>query len=92
MHTDLIILFYLIINYNNNFTENDTKLTDLNTEGIPNVDYTKDPKVHANLERDEKRKKTITITNEGKVFLLIIIILFLSTFVIPYIFDFLREL
>ena len=32
------------------------------------------------------------ITNEGKVFLLIIIILFLSTFVIPYIFDFFREL
>lgn len=58
--------------------------------------YLNDPKVQANLEaagyQKEEKKNTITITGEGKVFLIIIAALLLFTFVMPYIFDFLRDI
>ena len=68
-------------------------LTDLNND--PNamrVDYSNDPKVIANLDREGKRQKTITITGEAKVFLIIIVVLFLFIFIMPYIFDTIKNI
>lgn len=69
-------------------------LNELNIEeefsNIPR-DYSNDAKVQHNLEQ-EKKKNTITITGEMKVFLLIIAVLLLFTFVMPYIFDFFRNI
>lgn len=76
----------------NEFTEKDTTLQNLKTEGIARVDYTRDPRVHANLAQDDKRKKTVSITTEGKVFIVIIIVLLLAVFVIPYLFDLIMDL
>ena len=70
-------------------------LNDLNVEGeyngMPKVDYSKDPKVVKNIE-EEKKKNTITITGEAKVFLVIIAVLLLFTFVMPIIFDLIRNI
>lgn len=73
---------------NSTFDTTSTALTDLNVDpNAMSVDYSNDPKVLANLDRDEKRKNTITITSEAKVFLLIVVVLFIFIFVMPYIFD-----
>jgi len=76
---------------NNSMPSENTTLNDLNVDGaynnMPKVDYSQEPKVQENL----KKKNTVTITSEGKVFILIIIVLLLFTFVMPYIFDFFRN-
>lgn len=78
-----------------NSQQNNTMLNDLNVEGeyngMPKVDYSKDPKVVKNIE-EEKKKNTITITGEAKVFLVIIAVLLLFTFVMPIIFDLIRNI
>lgn len=78
-------------------TENQTNtaLNDLNVEGeyngLSKVDYSQDPKVIENIQ-SSKKKNTITITGEAKVFLIIIAVLLLFTFVMPIIFDFVRDI
>lgn len=58
--------------------------------------YLNDPTVQANLQNtqpeNKDKKNTITITGEGKVFLIIIAALLIFTFVMPYIFDFIRDI
>lgn len=80
---------------NNVESNTNTALNDLNVEGeyngIPKVDYTNDPKVQENILQ-EKKKNTITITGEAKVFLIIIAVLLLFTFIMPIIFDAIREI
>ena len=70
-------------------------INDLNIDGdyngIPKIDYSMDPKVVKNIQ-SEKKKNTITITEEAKVFLIIIVVLLLFTFVMPIIFDFVRDI
>jgi len=53
--------------------------------------YLNDTTVQKNIET-AKKKNTITITSEMKVFLIIFIVLLLFIFVMPTIFDFLRTL
>jgi len=83
--------------HNKFITENQTNtaLNDLNVEGeyngLPKVDYSQDPKVMENIQSN-KKKNTITITGEAKVFLIIIAVLLLFTFVMPIIFDFVRDI
>ena len=78
-------------------TENQTNtaLNELNVEGeyngLPKVDYMQDPKVMENIQSQNK-KNTITITGEAKVFLIIIAVLLLFTFVMPTIFDFINNM
>ena len=78
-------------------TENqaNTSLNDLNVEGdyngLPKVDYRQDPKVIENIQSQNK-KNTITITGEAKVFLIIIAVLLLFTFVMPTIFDYINDI
>lgn len=78
-------------------TENQTNtaLNDLNVEGeyngLPKVDYSQDPKVMENIQ-SSKKKNTITITGEAKVFLIIIAVLLLFTFIMPIIFDYVRNI
>ena len=78
-------------------TENQTNtaLNDLNVEGeyngLTKIDYSKDPKVMENIQSQNK-KNTITITGEAKVFLIIIAVLLLFTFVMPIIFDFINNI
>lgn len=73
---------------NNEMEANDTGLNNLNIDDTYNnptkIDYSQDRKVQENL----KKKNTVTITSEGKVFLLIVAVLFIFTFIMPYIFDF----
>lgn len=80
---------------NDNYDTTSTILNDLNVDGeynnIPRVDYSMDPKVVKNMEADEKRKKTVTITQETKVFLIIIAILLVAIFIIPSIYDLIRN-
>ncbi len=81
---------------NSSFDTSSTMLNDLNNSGEnddgPRVDYSVDPKVLNNIKEDEKRKKTITITEEAKMFLIIIGVLLVFIFVMPYIFDAIRNL
>ena len=76
---------------NNGVNMENTALENLNVEGeynnMPKVDYSQDPKVQDNL----KKKNTITITSEGKVFIIIVIALLLFIFVLPTIFDIVRN-
>lgn len=78
-------------------TENQTNtaLNDLNVEGeyngLPKVDYSQDPKVMENIQ-SSKKKNTITITGEAKVFLIIIAVLLIFTFVMPTIFDYINDI
>lgn len=73
---------------NTDFDRNSTALTDLkNDPNAMRVDYSTDPTVRANMEKIENEKNTITITSEAKVFLIIIGVLLVFTFIIPYIFD-----
>ena len=73
-----------------------TALNDLNVDGeynnIPKVDYSNDPQVRQNLEQNSHKKNTITITKEGKVFILIIVAMLIFIFTMPYIFDLIREI
>ena len=84
-------------NQNKFITENQTNTTlnDLNIEGdyngLPKVDYSRDPKVIENIKA-EKKKNTITITGEAKVFIIIIAVLLIFTFIMPTIFDFIRDI
>ena len=81
---------------NNDINTTNTALNELNVDGeyndMPKIDYSKDPKVQNNLIQEEKQKKTIAITGEVKVFIVIIIALLLFIFVMPYIFDMLRNI
>lgn len=82
---------------NDDINSQSNSLTELNIENGegPRIDYTKDPKVQENLEQLEQngpKKNTITITSEGKVFLLIIVLLLLFIFVLPTIFDYIRDI
>ena len=83
----------------NNNIESNNNLTALNIEDKYNNKaeiYLNDPKVQANLRenlnQEENKKNTITITGEGKVFLVIIAALLVFTFVMPYIFDLIRDI
>lgn len=60
---------------------------------MPKVDYSTDPKVRQNLEAINKHgaKNTVKIGSEGKVFLIIIAILLAFTFVMPTIYDAIRN-
>ena len=77
---------------NNNIDTTSTSLNNLNIPGeynnMPKVDYSQEPKVKENMQK----KNTITITGEAKVFLIIIAVLLLFTFVMPIIFDFVRDI
>ena len=84
-----------------NIETQSTALNDLNVDGtyhnMGKYDYSQDPRVKANLEQNNlnqtaKQKNTITITSEGKIFIIIIIALLLFTIVMPYIFDFIRNI
>jgi len=77
----------------NNLNYNETSLNDLNVDGSYNQmlkpDYSNDPKVIENLQGP--KKNTVTITKELKTFFLIAIVLLIFIFVMPYIFDTLRN-
>lgn len=79
---------------NNNIDTSSTSLNNLNVEGeynnMPKVDYSKDPKVMENIQKN--KKNTITITGEGKVFIIIIVVLLLFIFVLPTIFDLITKI
>lgn len=81
---------------NDNIETNDTSLNNLNIDGeyhnMPKIDYSQDPNVKANLEQFENKKNTITVGPEAKIFLIIVIVLFLFIIVMPYIFDAIREI
>lgn len=73
---------------NSDFDTTATSLNDLNIHtDVPRIDYANDPKVQTHLKEEQKLKKTIIITGEAKVFLLIIAAMILFIFVMPYIFD-----
>jgi hypothetical protein len=94
LNNDEIVVFQ---SQNKFITENktNTSLNDLNIEGdyngLPKVDYSQDPKVIENLKTQNK-KNTIIITEEAKIFLIIIAVLLLFTFVMPIIFDLIRNI
>ena len=73
---------------------NETSLNDLNVEegynNIQTTDYSYDPKVRENIEG--RKKNTITITGEMKIFIIIALVLLIFILVMPYIFDFLRDI
>lgn len=77
---------------NNNIDTSNTSLNNLNIDGayndMPKVDYSQDPKVRENMQK----KNTVTITSEGKVFLIIIAILLIFVFILPTIFDFITNI
>ena len=78
---------------NNDLDEKDASLTSLNIDEASKVDYSRDPKVQANLnqyENQQTKKNTISIGSEGIVFLVIIALLLVFIFVLPTIFDFIR--
>ena len=80
---------------NNDIGSSDAALTSLNVENVGKVDYSKDPRVQANLnqlENNGQQKNTITIGSEGKIFLIIIALLLVFIFVLPTIFDYIREI
>lgn len=73
-------------------TANNNSLNDLNIESEyqegPKIDYSKDPKVMENMNK----KNTINIGSEGKIFLIIIIVLFIFVLGLPTVFDLLRKI
>ena len=77
---------------NNNIDTSNTSLNNLNIDGaynnMPKVDYSQDPKVRENMQK----KNTVTITSEGKVFIIIIAILLIFIFVLPMVFDFIANI
>lgn len=77
---------------NNNIDTTSTSLNNLNIPGeynnMPKVDYSQEPKVKENMQK----KNTVTITSEGKIFLVIIAILLIFIFVLPTIFDLIRNI
>ena len=77
---------------NNNIDTSNTSLNNLNIDGayndMPKVYYSQDPKVRENMQK----KNTVTITSEGKVFLIIIAILLIFVFILPTIFDFITNI
>lgn len=74
---------------NDNF---DTTLSSLNIENNhtdgPKIDYSKDPKVIENLNK----RNTGNITSEGKVFIMIIIVLLIFIIVLPTVFEYVRNI
>lgn len=87
----------LMIKQTNKFINNDidttsTSLNNLNVDGaynnMPKVDYSQEPKVKENMQK----KNTVTITSEGKVFLIIIAVLLIFVIVLPMIFDFITNI
>lgn len=61
----------------------------------PRIDYSNDPIIQEKMEQmnnPQNKKNTITITSEGKVFLVIIAVLLIFIFVLPTIFDYLRDI
>lgn len=78
---------------NNQF--NETSLNDLNVTGDYNgmgTAYSNDPKVRTNIEEMKTNKKTITITQELKIIIIISIVLFAFILVMPTIFDMIRNI
>lgn len=76
---------------------NETSIDDLNINGDYNnlnrIDYSNDPKVMENLGRVEKKEKmTITITKDLKFIIIIALGLFIFILIMPYIFDFFRDI
>ena len=80
------------INTPNNY--NETSLSDLNVDGTYNKlekpDYTNDPKVIENIE--SRKKNTIPVTKEMKTFIIIILVMLVFIFIMPSIFDFIRNI
>ncbi len=79
---------------NNNIDADSPSLTSLNidtgnTEG-PRVDYSKEPLVREKMEA--AKKNTVTVTSEGIVFIVIIVVLLVFIFVLPNIFDYIRNI
>lgn len=74
---------------------NETSINDLNIDGeynkLSNTEYSNDPKVIANIN-DQKKKNTVKISKEFSTFLLICAILLIFIFIMPYIFDFIRNI
>lgn len=60
---------------------------------MPKVDYSTDPKVRQNIDAINKygAKNTVKIGSEGKIFLIIIAILLAFTFIMPTIYDAIRN-
>lgn len=76
---------------------NETSINDLNINNGENdfnrIDYSRDPMVMQNIEEMRKPEKmTITITKELKFIIIVALILFVFIFVMPYIFDFFRDI
>jgi len=73
---------------------NETSLNDLNVEGsynnIERTDYSQDQQVRENIEGT--KKNTIKITSEMKTFIIIALVLLVFIFIMPYIFDMLRDI
>lgn len=80
------------INTPNNY--NETSLNDLNVDGAYNKlerpDYVNDPKVKMNMEGH--KKNTIPVTKETKTFIIIVLVMLVFIFVMPIIFDFIRNI
>lgn len=75
------------------FDTTSTTLADLNVDpNAPRIDYSNDKKVQENIVNEEKRKNTIAISQEAKVFLTIIVVLLIFIFVMPYIFDAIKNI
>ena len=77
---------------NNNIDTTNTSLNNLNIDGaynnMPKVDYSQEPKVKENMQK----KNTVTITSEGKVFLIIIAVLLIFVLVLPTVFDWITNI
>ena len=80
----------LIIPQNNTYISNNQQ--EVNTDIYanapkPTVDYSQDPKVQENLQ---KKNNTITISADGKVLILIAIIILLFIYFLPIIYNYLN--
>ena len=81
----------LVIPQNNTYISNNTP--ENNTEIYantpkPTVDYSQDPRVQENLQK--KKNNTITISADGKVLILIAIIILLFIYFLPIIYNYLN--
>lgn len=80
---------------NNNIENSNASLNSMNVDGeynnMPKVDYSQDPRVQENMKQI-KNNNTINIGSEGKIFIVIIAVLLLFVFVMPYIFDAIRNI
>lgn len=74
---------------------NETSISDLNIDDSYNkmssIDYRNDPQVIANLQ-ENKKKNTVKISKELQTFFLIAMILLVFIFIMPYIFDLMRDI